>query len=395
MSYRALIADDEDSVRRLIARVCEKLGWEVDVARDGNEALGLMKCRSHDVFVFDMKMPGLSGLELARRVSEYEQAPAVLLITGYPEVDTAVEAMRAGVLDYVQKPIETGQLRDLLIRATKYHESCLRSLRARREREETVRNIEEANERFRAMLELSRDVIFLLSARTGRIIDCNATACERLRYTRQELLRMSLTDVEDLSPCTDWETLANRIRDAQSLVIEGAQRSKNGDVHPVELSLSLACLTSGEYVAAVARDITERKRVQVALEQARSKAATEAAKLRSIIESMEEGVVFADESDIITEVNDWFLDVVKMPREMVLGASIWDFHGGEVGRGFRGIVEDFRARSRNEGKVVNRDFMGRPVSIRIQPIFYEGGYRGMILNVTAVQGKSGVEVKRA
>lgn len=384
MTYRVLVADDEAPIRKLVARVCRELGWEVDLAADGDEALDLMKRGPHDVFLFDIKMSGLSGLELARRVTEYEEAPAVLIITGYPEVGTAVEAMKEGVLDYVPKPVEIDRLKDLLLRAAQYHDGRLRMLQAQREHEESVRNIEEANERFRAMLELGHDAIFLFNARTGEMADCNARACKQLGYTRQELLQASLMQIGRLPPFTDWDSLVNRLRKTRFLVVEGIQRTKTGVEFPVEISLSFAYLTSGEFITAVARDITERKRAEQALEEERIKTAREAAKLRSMIEGMEEGVVFASEADVITEVNDWFLELFQMPREMVVGTRLWDLDSDGIPGEFRSVVEEFRQGLRREGLLAHRDLKGRPVSIRVQPIFQDEDYRGVILNLIDV-----------
>ncbi|MFH1740189.1 MAG: PAS domain S-box protein, partial [bacterium] len=163
--------------------------------------------------------------------------------------------------------------------------------------------------------------------------------------------------------------------------MECVQCTKHGREFPVELSLALICLSSGEYVTVVERDITERKRAQEALEQAKNQAAMEASKLRSMIEGMEEGVVFADESATVTEVNDWFLDVVRIPREMVVGAKLWDIHPEKVREKVRSIVEDFRRGRRSEKIIVNRKLMGHEVTLRIQPIFHDGEYKGIILNV--------------
>ena len=385
MTQRLLFADDEEQIRKLIVKACRDLGWEFDEAKDGTEALDLMQRRPHDVYLFDIWMPGLSGLDLARRVIECEEAPAVLIMTGQPEIDTAVDAMKHGVLDYIQKPIDFEKMKSLLIQAAKYHENYLRNLRAAEEREKTVKNIEEANERFCTMLQLSHDAIFLLDVHTGKILDCNATAYERLGCTRHELLRGTLLDVVNLSPATDWNLLVSCVRDEQSFVSEGIECHKEGEGLPVEISLSLSCLASGEYIAAVARDIGERKRTERALDEARRKAVAEAAKLRATIDGMEQGVVLADETGKITDANDGFLDMVRMPREMILGGSIWNILGEEFGsRRLRPLIDDLRRGIDREKEVVNQDFMDKSVSVRIQPIFHDDNYRGVILNAIEV-----------
>lgn len=385
MTQRVLVADDEEQILKIVVKACRELGWEVDEASDGTEALDLMKRRPHDVFLFDIRMPGPSGLELARRVFDYEEAPAVLIMTGHPAVDTAVDAMKHGVLDYIQKPLDFDELKKVMVQAANYHEGLLRHLRAAEEREENVKNIVEANERFCTMLQLSHDAILFLDASTGQILDCNVTAYERLGCTRKELLHKTLLEVATLSPFTDWKLLVSCVRDEHSLVVEGVERHGEGEGLPVEISLTLSCLASGEHIAAVARDISERKRAEIALDDARRKAVAEATKLRAMIDGMEEGVVVADEAGRITDANDGFSDMVRMPLGMIIGGSIWSVLGEEFGsRRLRPIIDDLRSGVRRENEVINRDIMDKPVSVRIQPIFHDDCYQGVILNVIEV-----------
>jgi len=76
-SYNLLIADDEPLIRSIIERVGLELGWSVDLASNGEEALMRLQERPHQVFILDVKMPGPSGIELARKIMEREEAPAI------------------------------------------------------------------------------------------------------------------------------------------------------------------------------------------------------------------------------------------------------------------------------------------------------------------------------
>ena len=385
MSYRILVVDDEEQVRRLVSKTCKELGWSVDEAADGNEGLERIRQRPHDVFLFDMKMPGLSGAELAGRVAEYEEAPAVLVLTGHPEVDTAVDAMKKGVLEYLSKPIDPEQLKRHLIAAAKYHDGRLRSLAAQREREISFQNIEEANERFRAMLELSHDAIFLLDARDGRITDCNATALSRLGYTRADILQMQLLDIQNLRSVDEWRLLMRDLREKGTLVVEGIERALSQKEIPVELSLSIAYSAQGEQVTAVVRDIVERKQAEAALHESKRKLAEEAEKLRSIIESIDEGIVLMDDTETITEANGWLLDAVRRPLEMVVGGSVWDFCSDQVKQELSSVVSAYRNGTISERFTMEQAFMGFQASIRVQPVFVDGAYSGMIWSIIDIR----------
>ncbi len=129
---------------------------------------------------------------------------------------------------------------------------------------------------------------------------------------------------------------------------------------------------------------TERDR---AAEQARQvhAAALEARTLRSMIEGMDEGVVVVDARDVVTEINGWFLRRVGLRREDVVGKGLWQFHPATAGtERARAVVEEFRAGARRGTYVVNRDLLGMHLSLRVQPIFAEGRYQGIILNAIDV-----------
>ena len=377
-SQRVLVVDDEESIRKIITKTCLTLGWEVDEAEDGLQGLDMMKRKPHDIYVLDQKMPGLSGLELAKRVTQHEEVPAILILTGFPEVDKAVDAIKTGVLDYAQKPIVPSRLKELLLRAAKYREGRLRALAVQREREKNLRDIKRANERFCAMLQFSLDAIFLLDMATGEIVDCNATAYEGLGYSQAELLGNRAETFVNLPAYGAWSELVNDISESGSIVAEGKLHSKNGMVHPVEVSLSPAYFSAGRFITAVVRDITKRKQTEAALETARGRAATEASTLRSIIEGMENGVVLVNEFNIVTQVNDGFLNLVRMPREMVVDNRLGAPCDGDKNC-LQGILDSYKRRITYESKVANCKFKGRPISIRVQPIFQNEKYRGAII----------------
>ena len=102
---RALVVDDDEAVLRLHARILEKAGYDVDTALDGAAAVRALTSSSFDVIFTDIDMPGMTGLELLERVRGFDLDVPVVMITGIPSVDTAINAMEQGALRYFVKPV--------------------------------------------------------------------------------------------------------------------------------------------------------------------------------------------------------------------------------------------------------------------------------------------------
>ena len=101
-----LVVDDEDKMRNILKIMLSMKGHRVDEAADGETALSLIKENSYDLIISDIRMPGLDGMELLKKVKALEHPVPVVFITAYATVDSAVEAMRAGAVDYIPKPFE-------------------------------------------------------------------------------------------------------------------------------------------------------------------------------------------------------------------------------------------------------------------------------------------------
>ena len=112
-----LVVDDEKTVCASCRKILTKEGYNVEVASSGKEALDKIKGDGFDVVVTDWKMPEIDGIEVARRIKEENPNIEVIMITGYPSVETSIEAIRSGVSDYVPKPFTPQELSDALIRA--------------------------------------------------------------------------------------------------------------------------------------------------------------------------------------------------------------------------------------------------------------------------------------
>ena len=117
MSARILVVDDEDIVIRSCLRILDGNGYQIEAAKDGQEALRKVEDNSYDVMILDIMMPNLGGMEVLRRVKETHPDTDVVMITGLSQIDTAVQAMKLGAFDYISKPFEPDELKLVIQRA--------------------------------------------------------------------------------------------------------------------------------------------------------------------------------------------------------------------------------------------------------------------------------------
>ena len=117
-----LIVDDELNIRRVLAAMLAREGYEVTTAEDGEQALAVLRKTPVHVVVTDLVMPRLGGMQLLERVSaEFPDVP-VIFITAHGTVDSAVQALKAGAFDYITKPFEQEELKKVIAKATRAHE---------------------------------------------------------------------------------------------------------------------------------------------------------------------------------------------------------------------------------------------------------------------------------
>jgi len=109
-----LVVDDDAEIRGLLADALEHWGYRVALAGTAAEALELLPARAFDAAFCDIRMPGTDGIELLRQLKRHDPSLEVVMMTGFPEVATAVEALKLGAYDYLTKPLHLDELRHLL-----------------------------------------------------------------------------------------------------------------------------------------------------------------------------------------------------------------------------------------------------------------------------------------
>lgn len=127
---RILIVDDDEVVRLSYLRSLRSVCRNVAVASDGEEALRAMEQDSFDVVLLDMRMPGQNGLSVLSTIKQKWPESEVVIITGYPTVDSAKEAVRLGAYDYVAKPVGPQDVIDVTDAAITRKQWALRRVEA-------------------------------------------------------------------------------------------------------------------------------------------------------------------------------------------------------------------------------------------------------------------------
>jgi DNA-binding NtrC family response regulator len=153
VAERILVVDDEELNRDLLQQILGREGYQVAIAANGQEALALLRQETFHVVLTDLKMPGMTGVEVIRELKTLAPSTIGIIHTAYGSVETAVEAMKAGAYDYVTKPVRRDELLVVIQRALEFqrlhHENV--SLRRQLKAKYKFDNIVSDNEKMQAI----------------------------------------------------------------------------------------------------------------------------------------------------------------------------------------------------------------------------------------------------
>jgi two-component system chemotaxis response regulator CheY len=118
---RVLVVDDEDNIRKLVRMCLTKAGYEVEEAENGEEGEKIIRAKDNplmvDVILCDIRMPKVNGIEAIAFFQEQFPSVPIVVITGFPDTEMAVNLLKQGVVDYVPKPIDNEKLLDVVAKA--------------------------------------------------------------------------------------------------------------------------------------------------------------------------------------------------------------------------------------------------------------------------------------
>ncbi len=133
---RVLVVDDEEIVCESVKRILEEENYEVEIALSGFEAFDKMATNPFDIVITDLKMPGIDGMEVLRRIRREYPNTIVIMITGFSTVETAVEAMKLGAFDYIPKPFTPDEVSVVVKKAVEQKNLLLENIYLRQELQE-------------------------------------------------------------------------------------------------------------------------------------------------------------------------------------------------------------------------------------------------------------------
>ncbi|MBT7260473.1 MAG: response regulator, partial [Desulfobacula sp.] len=114
---KILIVDDEEIIVKLLAMSLRSDGYEIVTANSGEQGLEVFKSESPDIVVTDIKMPGMDGLELLKKIKEIDSEKEVIIVTGHGDIDSTITALQYGASDFINKPVRDEALAIALERA--------------------------------------------------------------------------------------------------------------------------------------------------------------------------------------------------------------------------------------------------------------------------------------
>jgi len=261
---------DDEATLGLMKELLEMNGYRVHAAGGGSEGLSIFERESPHVVITDIRMPGLDGLEVLRRVREIDDVAPVILVTGHGDLDDAVRAVRRGAYDFLQKPINTDILLNTVYQALEHYR--LKTLERDHTRlleeqvEERTRELARTNDFLRGILESSTGVSIVLTDFEQNVHFWNRGAERIFGYTTGEMVGSKITHLyvdDDLSR----ETVAKlrRMVKDKSGTVHGKMRqiAKNGKILTISLALSPMLDSSGEVtgILGLGQDVTEEMRL--------------------------------------------------------------------------------------------------------------------------------------
>lgn len=259
---RILVVDDEAGMREGCQRILAPAGHQVATAASGEEALSLFRPGAFEVALIDLKMPGMSGLELLSHLRRQDPELVCVVITAYATLETAVQATKTGAFDYLAKPFTPDELTLAVDKALERHWLVREATRLRAEQERSLLLISAEQSRIRTIIQSMADGVMVIN-REGSLVLYNP-ALLRLLGIKGALPILGEPPSPEIFPAP----LLGWMKEA-SVVPEVTMAAHEVPGGPPHLAANVAPIRdeAGEYLGAVAvvRDITELKTLEQAM----------------------------------------------------------------------------------------------------------------------------------
>ncbi len=304
-----ILVEDEAGIRTTLTGILEDAGYGVIGLRKGLDALEVMKKDPFDVVLADIRLPDVGGLQILELAKEINPDVAVIMMTGYASVETAVEAVNQGAYAYFVKPVHPDEIKTSIANALRQQRLSLENkklveslqryskllfqanqkleadIAKRRRMEEELRDSEE---RLRILFEFAPDAYYLADLE-GNIVDGNRAAEEMAGYKKNKLtgrnmLRAGLLSQKGMAKAA--ALLSKNVLGQPTGPDEFVLNRRDGSQLPVEIRTVPMKIKGETLVLGIARDITERKRAERELQEKNEKLDAQNEELQSVTEEL-------------------------------------------------------------------------------------------------------------
>jgi len=244
---KILIIDDEEIVLDSCTHILKNSGYQIISAHDGRTGIETMKQENPDLVFVDLKMPGISGLEVLDRIQEYDATIVTIVITGYATVSSAVEAMKKGAYDFLPKPFTPDEMRLITRRAIDKRKLVLETILLRQEKELLRKQFAAiVSHELKSPLGAVQQSLFGLSSDLAdRLSDEQKNKIQRLQSRIADLIKLVNTwlraisvDIstirENFGPISITETISKAVENCQTHAIRKNITIKTSIKQPIQ-----------------------------------------------------------------------------------------------------------------------------------------------------------------
>lgn len=340
MKNYILIVEDDDTARQVYERATKSFGYDAMACSSAEEALHICQNQNFDLALLDLKLPGMDGLALGKKLLETDHPPALILMTGYAQIENAQEAMRIGFYEYLTKPFDLRKLEKAIQSTLAQHNQKIQDQVYQRqlkyEVSQRTRELSEANRNLRqeimARKKYEQDlldernraqeyfdiagVMLMVLNTEGTVISINKKGCDILGYTESEIIgknwfKYFVPPQIQQEQQTEFKGLLQEnhlgIEHYESAIL-----NHTGEQRLIEWTNRILKSPSGKIIGTLnaGDDITQRKQTEKALQE-------EQARFKLLTDVTQEGIIFHQKGMII-DVNPAFERISGYTKEELM-----------------------------------------------------------------------------
>ena len=345
-NLKILLADDNPDHVQLITEILYlELKAEVESVTKGEECLKKVIKNGYDLLLLDYLFPEISGLDILKEIIKKGNALPIIMLTGYGSEKVAVEAMKAGAIDYIVKSEDGFQSLSLAV---------IKAI----EKDQLKKKLRQSEEKFKNLFESASDAIIYLDS-SGRILDANIQAVEVFGVSKPEVLGKQLIRLGVVPP-REIRAFLNSFADilaGREVIQDVCIKNKKGQEIALECSASLTKTDDKVTgVMFIARDITERKRAEEALRESEAR----------LKEAQALGRIGSWEFDLDSRTVQWSDQVYRLyERDPAMGPPSVEEEAAYYSPEQAGILREYAQIAGEQGQAFEYDLEARLPSGRI------------------------------